>query len=84
MDAIAKELHRPARRNYVRRRVTLKGITDLYQAHLVEMLPYSRINEGMKYILTMINCFSKFAFAIPLRSKTGPEVARALEPILKK
>jgi hypothetical protein len=84
MRTIANELHRPARRNYPRRKVTLKGINDLYQADLVEMLPYSGVNKGYKYILTMINCLSKFAFAIPLKTKTGAEVAKALEPIFKK
>lgn len=84
MNAIAKELHKPARRNYPRRRVTLKGIKDLYQADLVEMIPYSRLNSGYKYIMTMINCFTKFAFAVPIKNKSGAEVARALEPILSK
>lgn len=83
-EAIAKELHKPARRNFTKRKVTLKGINDLYQADLVEMLPYAKLNKGMKYILTMINCFSKFAFAVPLKNKSGLEVAEKLEPILKK
>lgn len=82
--AIAEELHRPARRNYPRRRVTLKGLNDLYQADLVEMQPHAKINKGYRYILTMINCLSKLAFAIPLQDKTGIVVARALEPILSK
>lgn len=81
---IAQELHKPARRNYPRRRVTLKGINDLYQADLVEMQPYAKYNKGYRYILTMINCFTKFAFAIPLKGKTGVEVAKVLEPILLK
>lgn len=83
-EAIAKELHKPARRNFTKRKVTLKGINDLYQADLVEMLPYAKLNKGMKYILTMINCFSKFAFAVPLKNKSGLEVAEKLEPILKR
>lgn len=82
--AIADELHRPARKNYPRRKVTLKGPDDLYQADLVEMQPYSKVNKGYRYIMTIINCFSKFAFAIPLKDKSGIEVARALEPILAK
>lgn len=81
---LAEELHKPARRKYTRRRVTLKGISDLFQADLVEMGSYARENKGMRYILTMINCFSKFAFAVPLKSKSGLDVARALEPILQK
>lgn len=82
--AIANELHKPARKRFPRRRVTLKGINDLYQADLVEMQPYARINKGYRYIMTMINCFTKFAFAIPLKDKTGQEVAKAIEPILIK
>lgn len=82
--AIADELHKPARKNYPRRKVTLKGLNDLYQADLVEMQPYSNVNKGYRYIMTMINCFSKFAFAVPLIDKSGEEVARALEPILAK
>src|SRR5436190_4216068 len=84
MDAVAKELHKSARRNYNRRRVTLKGINDLYQADLVELIPYAKTNKGMKYIMTMINCFTKFAFAVPLKNKTNMEVAKVLEPILSK
>lgn len=82
--AIADELHKPARVKYPRRRVTLKGIKDLFQADLVEMQPYSKYNKGYRYIMTMINCFSKLAFAVPLKDKSGPEVAKALEPILAK
>lgn len=82
--AIATELHRPARRCFTRCHVTLKGINDLYQADLVEMIPYAKVNKGMKYILTMINCFTKVAIAVPLRSKSAGEVSSSLEPILKK
>lgn len=81
---LAEELHKPARRKYPRRKVTLKGLNDLYQGDLVEMGSYARENKGMRYILTMINCFSKYAFAVPLRSKSASDVALALEPILKK
>jgi hypothetical protein len=81
---IAKELHKQGRVNYPRRYVELKGISDLYQADLVEMIPYSRINKGFKYIMTIINCFSKFAIALPLKSKQADEIVANLEPVLKK
>lgn len=82
-ERIARELHAPARRRFERRAVELKGLHDLYQADLVEMIPYARINKGYKYIMTVINCFSKFAYAIPLKTKTGGEVVKALEPVLR-
>lgn len=36
----------------------------------------------MKYILTVINVFSKKAYARALKNKTGPEVTQAMESIL--
>ncbi|KAL4092440.1 hypothetical protein QTP88_026941 [Uroleucon formosanum] len=48
------------------------------------MIPYSKQNKGYKYILCVIDCFTKFAWAIPLKSKTAKEVAYALSKILLK
>ena len=80
---IAKELHKQARVNFPRRHVELKGISDLYQTDLVEMRPFSRINKGYNYIMTIINCFTKYAIAIPLKTKKGDEIVVNLEPVLK-
>lgn len=76
------ELHRPVRRNFTRRAVELKGLFDLYQTDLVDMIPHAKVNKGYKYLMTVINAFSKYAYAVPLKTKTGKEVAHALEPIL--
>lgn len=73
------ELHRPARKTFPRRHTVVRGISDLFQADLVEMIPYARENNGYKYILTCINCFNKEAFCIPLKSKNSSEVASKLE-----
>lgn len=79
---ISEELHKPARRNFPRRNTVIKGINDLYQADLVEMRPYSRINKGFNYILTVINCFTKVAYAVPLKNKSAETVATAMEQVL--
>jgi len=81
---IAFELHKPVRKNYTRRRVNVYGKNDLWQADLVEMIPYSKKNKGYKYILCVIDCFTKFAWAIPLKSKTAKEVSTAMSKILLK
>lgn len=78
---LAKELHKLSRKNFPRRHVELKGLHDLYQADLVDMSQFSKLNKGFKYIMTIINCFSKFALAVPLKSKSKTEVATALRPI---
>lgn len=81
---VARELHRQARKNYPRRYVELKGVSDLYQGDLIEMIPYSKVNKGYKYIMAVINCFTKFAITVPLKSKNSSDIHSALEPILKK
>lgn len=80
---IVDELHKPARVNFPRRNTVIKGINDLYQCDLIEVQPYSKINRGYRYILTFINCFTKFAAATPLKDKTGKIVAAAVENIIK-
>lgn len=80
---LVEELHRAARRNFVRLKTQMRGIEDTVQADLVEMIPYSRINRGMKYILTVINIFSKKAYAYPLKNKTGEAVKTALEKLIR-
>lgn len=82
-SGLAKELHKQARKNYPRRNVQLKGMNDLYQADLVDMIKFSRWNKGYKYILTIINCFTKLAFALPIKTKSGLEISKVLDPILQ-
>src|SRR5436190_20172526 len=79
---IAHELHKPARKNFPRRRVKVLGIGDLLQADLVEMIPYAKENKGYKYLLTLIDCFSKKGYAVPVKDKTAENVKNALESIL--
>lgn len=54
---VVEELHKPARRNYPRRRVIIKGLDDLWQADLADFTTYGRENKGFKYILMVIDCF---------------------------
>lgn len=75
---VVKEIHRDARKNFLRRRSVVKGIAETLQADLIEM-PADR---GMKYCLTVIDVFSKKAYARPLKTKTGPEVTKAMKSVL--
>jgi len=79
--AIAAELHAAARRRYPRRRVIVYGKNDLFQADLVDMQQYSGVNKSYKYILCIIDCFTKYSWALPLKSKKGEEVAAAASKI---
>lgn len=79
---ITNELHKPARRNFTRRKVIIKGLRDLMQIDLISLIPYAKLNRGFKYILVAIDTFSKYVWAEPLKQKTGKEVAKAMQKIL--
>ncbi|XP_071646745.1 uncharacterized protein [Temnothorax longispinosus] len=76
---LVKKLHAPARRNFSRRRVIVRGYDDLWQADVVEMRPYTRFNRGYHYILTVIDVLSNHAWAVPLKAKSGPETDKRKE-----
>ncbi len=80
---IASELHAPARRNYIRRHVSIRGFKDLFQADLVEMIPYEKDNSGYRYMLTVIDVFSKYAWARPVLKKDARNVTNAMRDILQ-
>ena len=80
---LASELHKPARKNYPRRQTITFGINDLWQADLVEMHELASKNKKYNYMLTVIDTFSKQAFAIPIKNKTAQAVSQAFEGILK-
>jgi hypothetical protein len=82
-EDIANELHKPARRNFKRRKIVMKGLDNHWQCDLIDMKKYSRFNKGYKYILVVIDVFSKFAWARPLKNKTGKEITLAMGEILK-
>ena len=54
-------LHKPIRRRFSRRRVTVSGIDDQWQADLVDLSTIQKENKNFKYLLTCIDVFSKYA-----------------------
>ena len=80
---VAKELHKPVRKRFEKRSIITKGIDDLWGVDLISMIEYSKENGGYMYILNVIDTFSKFAWAVPIKSKDGVTVSKAFEKIIK-
>lgn len=80
---IVEEIHKPARKTFPRRPTTILGYHDLFQSDLLDLSKLSKTNKGYKYILVVIDCFSKYIWCKPLKTKTSKEVAFAMEEILK-
>ncbi|GBN27011.1 Putative uncharacterized transposon-derived protein F54H12.3 [Araneus ventricosus] len=76
-------LHRSVRRNFKRNRVIVGGIDEQFQADLLDMQFASKFNNGYKHLLTCIDVFSKFAWAIHLKDKTGQSILYGFKKIFK-
>ena len=65
----AYTLHTQVRRKYKRNKTYVAGIDAHWQADLADMQGLSSQFDGMRYILTVIDVFSKYAWGEPVRSK---------------
>ena len=83
VSTLAEKLHKPIRRKFKRRRVLVNGIDKIWAADLADMQAFSKFNRGIKYLLAVIDVFSKYGCLIPLKDKTGKSVASALKTIFK-
>ena len=80
---LAAEIHKPVKRNFPKRRVLSNGIDEIWAADLVEMGKFSNWNKEIKYLLMVIDAFSKFGWIEPLKDKRGESVTEAFEKIFK-
>ena len=76
-------LHKPARKHFPRRRIYVHGPDEQWQIDLADMTQLRRYNDGYQYLLTCIDIYTKYAWVVPVKNKSGQEIARALEGIFK-
>ena len=80
---LADELHKPIKRNFTRRRVIANHIDEIWCSDLVEMQQFSKWNKGYRYLLMVLDVFSKYGWIVPLKDKKGETVAEAFKKIFK-
>jgi hypothetical protein len=70
-------IHRDIRRKFTRHSTIVPEIDSQWQADLVVMPALAQYNDGYVNILTVIDVFSKYAWAVPLKTKLGQEIVKA-------
>ena len=75
-------LHKPVQHHFSRSKVVVGGIDVQWQADLADVSCLASKNQGIKYLLTCIDIFSKHAWVRPLTCKTGKALVAAFEDIL--
>ena len=76
-------LHKPRRQRFKTLPVVAEGMDHQWVADLVEVQTLSKYNRGYRYLLTVIDVVSKYAWVQPLKDKTGVQLVKAFEKILK-
>ena len=81
---LANELHKPIIRKFNKRKVYSSFKDNIWGANLGDMQLLSKFNKGIKYLLCVIDLFSKYAFVLPLKDKKGISIVNAFQSILNK
>lgn len=83
-SSLGYSLHKPVRHKFETSLVLVFGRDEQWATDLVETGNIAKHNRGIRYLLVVIDVFSKFAWVEPIKSKTGKAVTEAFGKILKK
>ena len=61
----------PQEGHFPRNRIYVGSIDKQWQADLADMVGLQRDNNKNRYILTVIDVFSKYAWSVPVKTKMG-------------
>ena len=81
MTKLANELHKPFRKPPQYSKVSFRSKDNIWNADLIIV---SKPDAGYKYILTIMDGYTRYAWTVPLKDKKGETVANAFKDIMKK
>ncbi|RWS23610.1 hypothetical protein B4U80_09271 [Leptotrombidium deliense] len=82
-DQLTYTLHKPRRHNFKRNRIIVSRINEQWEADLVDMQEFQRQNKSYKYLITVIDVFSKKAHVLPIKSKSANDMVNAMHSLFK-
>ena len=75
---------RSPNKNYETNKTMIKSIDDTWSSDLLDMNDYGpKNNRGYRYILVIVDNFSKFGWTIPLKNKYSQSITDAFSQIIK-
>ena len=82
-EQLADELHKPIIRKFKKRKVYSAFKDNIWDADLADMQLLSKYNKGIRFLLCVIDIFSKYAWVVSLKDKKGISIVKAFQSILK-
>ena len=78
---LADELHKPFRRPKQLRKINFRSKDNIWNADLVHMPEEDGRHSPYKYILTVLDRYTRYTWAVPLKHKDGLTVSNAFKEI---
>ena len=75
--------HKSIIKNFKKRKVYSSFRDNIWGADLADMQLISKFNKGFRFLLCVIDIFSKYAWVVPLKDKKGISILNAFQKILK-
>ena len=82
-EQLAEELHKPIRK-FKKREVYSAFKDNIWAADLADIQLISKFNKGFRFLLCVIDIYSKYAWVVPLKDKKGASIVNAFQSILNK
>ena len=79
---LAKEVFSPQITKFRRERIIPLYKDETWSADLIDKSSLSKYNNNYKFILTVIDIFTKYAWAIPLKNKSGLSITNGFKLVL--
>ena len=67
-------LHSPVIKKFPRNPLTVTNIDDFWEMDLSDLRSLSKYNDKDKYLLIVIDIFSRYAWSVPLKDKIGNSI----------
>ena len=82
-EQLAQELHKLIIRKLIQK-VYSTFKDSIWGADLADMQSINKFNKGFRYLLCVIDIFSKYVWVVPLKDKNGVSIVNEFQSILKK
>lgn len=83
LKTLSEELHKPMRKNFQRRSVISRSRNEIWASDISDLSMYTDANDGYKYILVVMDVWSRKSFACACKTKDAKTVANYLETLIK-
>ena len=80
--SLANELHKPIIRQFKKRKVYSSFRDNIGGVDFADMQSLSKYNKGNKYLLCVIDLFSKYAWVVPIKNKKRTRIVNAFQKII--